>query len=242
MYPDAHVILPGPDWNASLMTLEDLAPLLGLTLPLTEPLASQVPFATEGVSRLIRQYVGRNLSEGSFTEFFGQPGFLVRSSEGGALGVKVNLTEWPVTEITALTVNGVPRTFPPATINHSLGTLWLPWEGQPLTQAVPIGVEYVGGYDPLPADVKGVFLDLVRRQLAAMGANLAAGGSTIPAATAPIKAVTVGALKVEYAVASQPAAAGAAGGASPFTTDAVAGYASTLDEYRSVRKVAATIS
>lgn len=240
MYPDGFATDPPLNLNAPLMPIETLAPLLGLALPLNPPLDSQINFAAQAVSRLIRTYCGRFLTFGPYTEDFGHPSHLHRCREGGRWGFKVNLTEWPVAEITALTLNGNPYTVP-ATLHHDLGRLWLPWEGQPAYWPMPLRVEYQGGWNPLPADLAGVFLDLVRRQLAAMGVDLAASGSTTSTATAPIKAVTVGALKVEYAVNSQQASAGAIGGNSPLGAAALEAYGSTLQPYMSVRRVAATV-
>lgn len=239
-FPDGYAHPPVPDANAPLLAIADLAPLLGLTTPVAAPLAAQIGFASAAVSRMLRNYCARNLTEGTYTEDFRQPDYAPPSYEGGMPGLRVNLTEWPVTEITAITVGAASMDVALAALNHSTGRLWLPWSTMP-TNGLLVTVEYTGGYDPIPGDLQGAFLDLVRRQLSAMGVDLAASGSSIPAVTAAIKGVTVGALRVDYAVNSQPAAAGAAGSVSPLTAAALEAYGSVLDEYRSVRKYAATI-
>lgn len=234
MFPDGYAVEPGPAWNASLMPIETLAPLLGLTLPVAPPLDAQIAFASEAVTRMIRNYVGRMLTRDTYTEDFGHPAVPMRSSEGREPGVRFNLTEWPVATVDSVTMNGTPRDVPAGALHHGTGALWLPWPGQPSLIHSPARIVYTGGYTPLPGDLAGVFLDLVRRQLVAMGSDLP------PGATAPVKAVTVGALKVEYAVTAQAAAPGAPGGLSPLTADAITAYSGTLDHYRSVRTLAAT--
>lgn len=63
MFPDGYAVEPGPNWNASLMPIETLAPLLGLTMPVPAPLDAQIIFASEAVTRMIRNYVGRMLTK-----------------------------------------------------------------------------------------------------------------------------------------------------------------------------------
>lgn len=241
LYPDSAAVPPIPDLNAPFMSVAELAPLLGLSTPVAAPLASQIQFAASGVSRMIRNYVGRVLSGGTYIEQFGQPSWAVRRRENGRLGIHLNLTEWPVTDLVSITRDGNP--YSPTqgwSLNHSLGRLFLPWEGQPGVWSSPIQVEYTGGYTPLPADLLPIFLDVVRRQLTAMGADM--GASTIPGATAAVKGVTVGALRVEYAVANAPASAFAAGAVSPFTGSVLADFAGVLDQYKSSRMFTATVS
>jgi hypothetical protein len=99
-----------------------------------------------------------------------------------------------------------------------------------------IKVVYTGGYSPLPADLRAVVLELTRKQLGAMGVDLSALGGA-GGAEVPIRAVSIGALRVEYAISLT--ASSSKGAAPAINSDLVQEFATVLDLYRSPRRVAA---
>lgn len=234
MYPDSHVADRLPNLNDPLMPVATLAALLGLTTPLSAPLEAQVQFASEAVTRAIRSYCGRALSSGSYVEEFLGPAPVARRPEGMATHIKVNLTEWPVASLTEITVGGVATDLAAAVLHRSLGRLFIPLAGLHAAGASAIRVTYAGGFDPLPGDLAALYVDLCRRQLVTMGAPVTGGSG------APVKAVTVGALKIDYAVNSVDAAGALVGGPMPLTAEALAAYDPILGQYKSARMLAAT--
>lgn len=236
-FPDSHAAQPIPDWNAPLLPIDTLAQLLGLTLPLTPPLEAQVQFAAAAVSRMIRGYIGRCLIAGQYVEEFSQPRYAPCRWEGDAWHLQVQLLEWPVEEIAEVSVGGTVLMPAQYRVHHSLGRLYVRWgsfPGWPGADYPPIRVTYQGGFDPLPQSVAAVMVSLTRSMLAGMGAALP------PVQPAPVKAVTVGALKVDYAVATVPPAGGAAGTGFPLAGGALDAYGALLDEFKSHRLLVAT--
>jgi hypothetical protein len=57
-------------------------------------------------------------------------------------------------------------------------------------------VKYRAGYQTIPPAIGAVVFDMTRRQLEVMGVSVNAGA----AASAPVRAVSIGQLRVEYAV------------------------------------------
>jgi hypothetical protein len=98
-------------------------------------------------------------------------------------------------------------------------------------------VNYDGGYPTLPADLRAVFLELARRQLTAMGVDLAALGGTSGAGL-PVKSVSIGQLRVDYAQATGSSASAATRG--PLSGETLEEFATVLDLYRHPRRVVAT--
>jgi hypothetical protein len=100
-----------------------------------------------------------------------------------------------------------------------------------------VTVTYKGGYSALPQDLAGVFLELVRQQMSFWGHdNLGTmQGSGVPME----KAVTIGSLRVEYAVAATTSMAKASSGGA-LSVDGLAPYSMILDNYRSYRRLIAT--
>lgn len=232
MFPDSSIQAPAPDPSEPLIAVDDLAALLGLTLPLGPPLDTQVVFAARAVAAAIRSYCGRQIVRGEYAERFigGLP--VEREGEGGPLYWRLTLTEWPVGEI--VEIKSGSRLLNPelAVIHGTLGVVLVPVSLA--GAASPIDVTYLGGFDPLPGDLAALYVDLCRRQLLTMGATLPG------VALAPVKAVTVGALKIDYAISNVPAEGALAGGPMPMTADALVAYEPTLGRFRAVRKMAAT--
>lgn len=233
MFPDSSIQAPAPDPSEPLIAVDDLAALLGLTLPLGPPLDTQVVFAARAVAAAIRSYCGRQIVRGEYAERFigGLP--VEREGEGGPLYWRLTLTERPVGEI--VEIKSGSRLLNPelAVIHGTLGVVLVPVSLA--GAASPIDVTYLGGFDPLPGDLAALYVDLCRRQLVTMGAPVTGGSG------APVKAVTVGALKIDYAVNSVDAAGALVGGPMPLTADALAAYDPILGQYKSVRMLAATI-
>lgn len=235
MFPDSYAAEPPPNLNEPLMPVETLAALLGLTVPLVPPLDAQVLFASEAVTRAIRAYCGRALSAGDYVEEFLGPAPVIRGLEAATSHIKVNLTEWPVASITEATVGGIPVDPATLVLHRSLGRLFVPLAGLQASPPSPLRVSYAGGFAPLPGDLAALYVDLCRRQLVTMGAPVSGGSA------APVKAVTVGALKIDYAINNVDAAGALTGGPMPLTADAMAAYEPILGQYQSVRMHAATI-
>lgn len=207
-------VIPQPPEQAipPLMSLDDVKTWFGIA---DTTLDTQLTLAIEAVSQSIRNYTGRYLTRGSYQENFWQ----VDDQKPERY-----LQEVPVVVFDTVVNNGATL------MNRNTGRVNIV-----AGQMVP--VLYDGGYDPLPADLSVVFLDLVRQQMAAWGFEEL--GTAKPANVPQEKAVWLGTLKVEYAVnaTSTQAKASGAGGISDA---ALAPYASVLDTYRSNRKLAAT--
>ena len=235
MFPDSPVADPPTDLNAPLMPIATLAALLGLTTPLSAPLEAQVQFASEAVTRAIRSYCGRALSSGAYVEEFISPPPDQTNLPGFPRHAKLNLTEWPVASITEITVGGVAADLSAIVLHGSLGRLFIPLGSICVAPHAKIRVAYAGGFDPLPGDLAALYVDLCRRQLVTLGAPVAGGSG------APVKAVTIGALKIDYAVNNVDAAGALVGGPMPLTAEALAAYAPILSPYKSSRMFSATI-
>jgi hypothetical protein len=153
----------------------------------------------------------------------------------------VLLSETPVEQVSALRVGAASLDPTVCILHHALGRLHIKGGlGWPAGREW-LEVEYVGGFDPLPADLALVFVDMVRRQLSAMGASLgasAAGGGTATGG-APIKGVSIGNLRVEYAVQSAGADEVVKASASPLSEDGLKTFAFVLDLYRTHRTLMA---
>lgn len=236
-FPDAP---PPPDPGAPLVN-EPLIPFdmllkgLGLASTPADPLLTQIGVAGEAIASLIREATGRSLNKGFYQEAFhrgrhwaeGRPRFVV-------------LNERPISVIGRIvTSSGIEVPATAYRVHHALGRIDFTADAAALDGDM-IGVEYEGGYDPMPGALTALYLDLVRRQLSAMGVDLSASGGTAVAGAAPIKAVTVGALRVEYAVQAASGAAVQSAGASPLTAAMMEAYRPILDRFSSHRVFAAT--
>jgi len=234
-FPDLSPPAPPP---GPLVPVDTLAALLGLTLPLTPPLDAQVEFAAGAVSDAIRAYTGRILTRGTYSEAWPpQP-------ETAGFGIDGRpplwrVTEWPIASLESAAVDAAAVDVASLRFHASLGNVWWgdpAWPGTVLWSV--FALTYVGGYDPIPRDLQAVVLDLVRKQLVAMGADLGGGGG--PLAPGQAKAVTVGALKVDFAVPTASFSDYAATFSTPLGADALAQYSGVLDFYRSSRTLMAT--
>lgn len=165
------------------------------------------------VTDVIRDYTGRVITKGTYTEEFRE----VREDKSERY-----LIETPIGALQDSTVGTL--------MNNQTGRIVL--TGGPVHT-----VTYEGGYDPLPGGLRAVFMELVRQQMGLMGYEQV---GTAPSANAPQeKAVWVGTLKVEYAIAATSAAAKAIG-MGALSKDALAPYAPILDQYIARTKLAAT--
>jgi hypothetical protein len=237
---------PADPLAESLMLDADLFKLLGLASP-ASPLAEQVVLAGQAVSALIRDYTGRHLTRGIFTDTIrgphGQATMPTWNPRGRPRAIRLN--EWPVVALKVIVSSkGRALDIGSFAVDREHGGLYPRAGAWPFHPDEDLLVTYEAGYQPLPANLRLVMLDLTRRALSAMGVDLAASGGTAvsTAGAAPIKAVTVGSLKVEYAVQAAGAAEVAKAGASPLTADMLEAYAPVLDLYRGVRTLAATIA
>lgn len=201
------------DVPAPLFTLAEVKAYFGVVdTALDAPLTT----ALNIVSAVIRSYTGRTLSKGNYTEVF---------TDVSQPKTERYLVEIPIDIITAPEgVQGVQL------MNRATGRI-------EMISGPEVVIEYIGGYDPLPAELVGVGMELIRQQMAAMGYDTIGTG---PPATAPQeRAVTVGTLKVEYAISATSAQAKASG-AGAMTFDALGPYSWILNGYMSYRKMVAT--
>ena len=222
MFPDA---TPPSTPQAPLMDLAAMKALLGVTVTTYDV---QITFACNVVSSLLRSYTGRQRSQGEYEDTFHPEQRIIR--EGG--GAFLSLMEYPVQSITSVTVNGVDQGVP-TRLFKSIG-ITVPDNIAPDDQLV---VLYEAGYDPIPYDLQSVFVDLVRRQLAALGVDLSSVSSTVPPSAA-VKAVSVGALKVDYATGGGNASS--ANFLSPLSDTVLHEYSDILQLYRHSRMLAST--
>lgn len=193
-----------------LCPLSEIKIYLGVT---DTALDMVLTLAASIVTDVIRDYTGRVITKGTYTEEY---------RDVFEPKVERYLIETPIDAIqdpTAATL-----------LNSQTGRILL-------TGGPAHTVTYAGGYDPLPGGLRAVFMELVRQQMGFMGYEQV---GTAPSANAPQeKAVWVGTLKVEYAVAATSAAAKAIG-MGALSKDALAPYAMILDQYVARTKLVAT--
>lgn len=176
----------------------------------------QLTLAAGIVTSAIRTYTGRYLSFGEYQEVF---------TDVSDQKPERYLIETPIREL-----------YPNVTVPSPQADLLNANTGRIVMTAGPVvEVHYQGGYETLPADLVGVFLELIRQQMAIWGVITLGNMSS----TTPIeKSVTVGSLRVEYAVTgATPMARATAGG--PLTVDGLIPYAGVLDAYVSYRRLVA---
>jgi hypothetical protein len=180
----------------------------------------RVTVAMNAVSTAIRNYTGRTITKGAFTETFED----VRED----------------TTCRYLLETPLDLTVPPK-VDAGMGEqdleVFNAKTGRVKIFAGPrVRVSYSAGYDPVPDDLQIVFMELLRLQMAQLGESTFGTATTV---TPQEKAVWVGTLKVEYAVSAttEQSKAAAAGG---ITADALAPWASVLDMYRSRTSLVAT--
>lgn len=193
-----------------LVILDDVKTYFGIT---DTALDGPLTIAIDVVSAVIRGYTGRTLTYGQYTEVF---------TDVFEPKIERYLIETPVDDYYASNVGFL--------MNKNTGRIAL--TGGPL-----LTIEYDGGYQEIPADLKAVFMELVRQHMAFMGYEKI--GTASPATAPPEKAVWVGTLKVEYAIAANSPMSRASG-AGALSEDALAPYAAILDRYISHRKLVAT--
>lgn len=206
---------PPSDPMPALITDAALKGLLGITTGDTD---TQVTFANNVASQLIREETGRFLSKGQYVDTFIPP---------HDLNGFFSLAEMPLANVVSVKKGASTINFK---IQHlRMSTLWI----ENAVGSENIEITYEAGFDPLPYDLQSVLLELARRQLVSMGVDPGAG----TAAEAPVKAVTVGSLRVDYAVS---AGSQATTGVSPVLRSVLDQYQEVLTRYMSTRLVAAT--
>lgn len=191
-----------------LKSLSDVKTWFGIT---DTTLDTQLTLALDAVSEAIRNYTGRYLTFGTYTENFR---YVVSDKP------ERYLVETPIKTLTS----GAEL------VNRNTGHIFV--TGGPLLEVV-----YEGGYETLPADLTIVLFDLIRQQMAVWGFEEI--GTAKPANIPQEKAVWLGTLKVEYAISAASVQAKSAG-AGGISDAALAPYAFVLDTYRSSRRFAAT--
>lgn len=198
------------DTSSPLLSLDDIKTFFNIQ---DDVLDTQLMLANDIVSSLIRAYTGRTLTYGRYTEVF---------TDVMEPKTERYLVETPVQDFYDTNVGGL--------LNKNTGRVVL-------VAGPRVEISYDGGYDPLPADLAAVCMELIRQQMAAWGVETL--GTTRPANVPQEKAVWLGTLKVEYAVnaTSTQAKASGAGG---FSDAALAPYSIILDKYRSHRVLVAT--
>jgi hypothetical protein len=212
-----------------LMELTEAKALLGVPAKDTT-FDAQMEFALEVASSIITDYTGRRLIRQEYTETFFPPQVLTHW--GREVGF-FSLLEFPVETVSSVKADGADLSLLGLRLHKSVGLFKLPGIGTSST----IEVSYIAGYAKLPADLRAVVLEFVRRQLESMGVDLGSVGGA-GAAGAPIRAVSVGQLRVEYAISLT---AGAAKGTmSPVAGDIIEQFRAVLDLYRHPRRLAAT--
>jgi hypothetical protein len=191
-----------------LKSLTDVKTWFGIT---DTTLDAQLTLALDAVSEAIRNYTGRYLTFGTYTENFR---YVISDKP------ERYLVETPIKTLTS----GAEL------MNRKTGHVFV--TGGPLLEVV-----YEGGYETLPADLTIVLFDLIRQQMAVWGFEEI--GTAKPANIPQEKAVWLGTLKVEYAISAASVQAKSAG-AGGISDAALAPYAFVLDTYRSMRRLAAT--
>lgn len=198
------------DMDPLLVPLADIKSFFGVT---DSALDAQLTLAAAMVSAAIRTYTGRMLTHGQYTETF---------TDVFEPKTERYLIETPIDNYSPTNVGSL--------LNKNTGRIVL-------TGGPSHTVTYFGGYQELPRDLYGVFVELVRQQMAFMGHDTIGNSQAVVAP--PEKAVWVGTLKVEYAVGANSTQAKATGGGG-FSEDALAPYAWILDSYRSRTRLVAT--
>jgi hypothetical protein len=196
-------VTPGP-----LFTFAEVKAWFGLTESVATP---QTTAAMNAVSKAIRDYCGRYISLGSYTETF------------------VDVIDEKATR--HLIETPVSGTLPAGLLNRNTGLIRL-------TGGPSVPVTYTGGYSPIPDDLKICFMALLQQQMALFGVD--PFGNSKPVGGPQERAVTVGTLKVEYAVSNQSDAAGSATAVGAITEEALVPWDSVLGNYRAARKYAST--
>jgi hypothetical protein len=114
--------------------------------------------ALELATGLIQDHTGQELFPGSSTDVFVSP------HNFSVLGGVLVLKQRPVTDVTSVLVDDVPATF---TFDPRSGIVHVTRDGT-LTQTLPdhprqVTVVYDHGYDPIPATLKAVCLEVARQ-------------------------------------------------------------------------------
>lgn len=199
-----------------LVTLDDAKKLLGVTVPTYD---EQITFGLEVVSSVLREYTGRRFTLADYEDTFA-------GAEGHGF---LALAEFPVVDVTEIRDQWQALTA--TTVNKATGNLSFchgdTWPRGNVT------VKYRAGYAKLPAMLTAVVLDMLRRQLSVMGVDL----STASSAGAPVRAVSVGQLRVEYAVSLTGEAS--KGASSPVLDATLDSFGAVLSMFRHPRMLAA---
>jgi hypothetical protein len=188
-----------------LVTEQETKDWFGITYPLESPMDIQLIGSIEAVSQLIRDYTGRYLSYMEFREVWRD----IEDRNGDRF-----LRETPLDEITSINDTII--------LNKATSRVLIP--AGPETEVL-----YSAGYETLPASLRMVVMELIKQQMIALGyEDFGGNASGVP----PEKAVTIGTLRVEYAVPGnlQTIRTSGAGGLS---VDALSPYKGVLDPLRS---------
>lgn len=198
------------DTPQPLVSLDDIKEFFNIG---DDALDTQLALAADVVSAVIRNYTGRMITYGGYTEIFTD-----------VLEPKTEryLIETPIVDY----------------YSSNTGSLLNKNTGRVVLVAGPrVEITYDGGYDPIPSDLKAVVMELIRQQMAMFGVETL--GSAKSADSPKEKAVWVGNLKVEYAISATTVAAQATG-LGALSDQALKPYAGILNNYLSYRKIAAT--
>jgi hypothetical protein len=221
--------------RAPFFDASEMAAALGLASVPGPPLDGQIALASAAVSRFIRDYCGRVFVRDTYTEKFPPPISCPFSfTRHVAFSPPIFLTETPIIEIRSAKVGSNSIDVGSSALHQTLGRLHLrSGAGWPAGESL-LEIEYVGGYKQLPEDLMMVYIEMVRRQLGSMGANL----GNAAAAAAPVRGVSIGNLRVDYAVSLTSDAV--RGAASPLTEEGRKPFDYVLDLYRTHRTYSAT--
>jgi hypothetical protein len=221
-------LVPGEEPYDPLMSLDDIKALMCVSSANNE-YDTQITFALGVASSLIRSNTGRILTAGTFTDEF-RPPHTYNYHHGKPY---LALSEFPISSITTITVNGVDIDLTGLKMRRGTGIIFPP----SCSTSDEVDVEYEAGYTTLPHDLQSVVLDLTRKQLNAMGVDMSKVTSQNPDTT-PLKSVSIGALRVEYA-ASVTAASVSGNPLGPLAETALDEYETILRMYRHPRMMAA---
>jgi hypothetical protein len=206
-----------PDPLPPLLSATQLRSLLGLGAS-DPPTDEQLTFVSEVASASIRGNIGRSLTLADYIDTF------YDIDPSGML----SLSEYPVKDITEVDVSGVTHPGDTFRVHAKTGILYAP---SSFTVGDPVVVKYEAGYATIPHDIQAVMLELSRQQLHSMG--LPNGAVDI---NTPIRAVSIGALRVEYAVSLTASAT--KGAQASVLTSILKEYEATLQPYRHSRILA----
>lgn len=226
MYPQPW---PTDTTTPELISVADFKAAFGIDPSYTDADA-QIALACEIASSLVVTYTGRRLVKNTYKDRF-----LVTRNDLRLCDVAApfHLSEFPLYELVSITHEASAQEHDPHYVQYASGIVGV----SGIMPDAAYLVEFIGGFDPLPAVLRGALLDMTRRQLEALGVDLSSASSQLKPSQVPARAVTIGQLRVEYAISLT--AISTQGATSPFLTDMLSNYESVLDPFVHPRKQAA---